>query len=135
MPRLSDTDLVVNGQFRNVKVAEVPITRATFFEKYRVEIEQMTISKNAFDFFKIIRAQKEGASNLFQPPPGKLTGNIRPVNADYEIVGLFWAASINRKDIYIHEADLPHPMAVDIITFPCTDVFRHSTTIKPDFWQ
>lgn len=134
-PRLSDNELVSGGEFNNVKVAEVPITRATFYEKYRVEIEQMTITQKAFDFFKIIRAQKDGASNLFQPPPGQLRGNINAVNADYQVIGLFWATSIKRKAIYITADDLPYRIARDTIVYPCTDIYANSTTIKPDYWD
>lgn len=134
-PHLSDNEAVSDGQFRNMKISEVPINRSTFFEKYRVEIEQMTISKNAFDFFKTIRTQKDGVSNLFQPPPGQLRGNIDAVNANYKIVGVFWAASINRNAIYITENDLPYRLPEDIKPYPCTDLFANSTTIKPDYWD
>jgi hypothetical protein len=133
-PRLSDTDLVEAGEFRNLTVAEVPVTRLTFFEKYQVAIEQMTLSKNAFDFFKVVRTQKDGASNLFQPPPGKLTGNIKPVNANYEIVGLFWGASVHRKAIYIPNTELPYKIPRDIIQVPCNTSYTNSSNVQPADW-
>ena len=135
IPRLSDSDLVEGGAFRNLKVGEVPITRATFFEKYLVQIEQMTISKNAFNFFNIIRAQKEGAASLFQPTPGVLKGNIKPVKSDYEIIGLFWASSSYKKSIFIHESDVPYLLPVDDIPYPCTQAYANSTTVKPQNWD
>lgn len=135
IPRLSDNDLVMDGQFRNVKVAEVAVTRRTFYEKYKVTIDQMTLSKNAFDYFKIIRTQKDGATNLFQPPPGKLTGNIKPVNSNYEIIGLFWAASYYRKSIYIPNNVLPYVIARDIIPIPCDTDYANSTATQPSDWQ
>ena len=134
-PRLSDNDLVEGGEFRNVKVGEVPISRATFFEKYKVTVDQMALSKNAFDFFKIIRTQKEGAANLFQPPPGKITGNIKPVNANYKIVGLFWATSINTKSIYIGASNVPYKLPVDVIPLPCNSAYSNATNIKPVDWD
>jgi len=134
-PRLSDTDIVTNGEFRNVKVGEIPITRASFYEKYKVEIEQMTISKTAFDFFRIMRVQKEGASNLFQPAQSELKGNIKPVNADYQIVGLFWGASITSNSTYITKDAIPYRLPVDSIAYPCTDAFKNSTTVKPADWN
>lgn len=134
IPRLSDTDLVEGGEFRNIKVGEVPITRATFYERYQVSVDQMTISKNAFDFFKIIRTQKEGASNLFQPPPGKVTGNIKPVNSDYQIIGLFWAASVKSKAIYITEDDVPYKLPTDVIPLPCNEAYSNSSNVKPADW-
>lgn len=133
-PKLSDDQLVEGGLFRNLKVGEVPISRRTFFEKYKVQVDQMTISRNAFDFLKVIRAQKDGASNLFQPPPGKIVGNIKAVNASYPIVGLFWGASINTESIYISRNELPYVLAQDVITYPCTN-YGNSTNIKPAEWD
>ena len=134
MPRLSDSELVEGGSFNNVKVAEVPITRQSFFEKYKVTIDQLTISRNAFEFFKLIRSQKEGATNLFQPSPGKIIGNIASVDSNYQVIGLFWAASVNRKSIYISETDVPYALPYDPITYPC-DRLGNSTTQKPVDWN
>jgi len=135
IPRLSDSELVSDGQFRNVKVGEVPITRATFIEKYRVAIEQLAITKNAFEFFKVIRNQKENTTNLFQPPPGRNVGNVtKSVDGDYDVVGLFWAASVRRDAIFITKDDVPYKLAVDSIPLPCT-YLANSSTSEPDFWK
>jgi hypothetical protein len=133
-PKLSDEALMEGGEVSDLKIAEVPINRVTFFEKYKVSVDQMNISANAFDFFKVIRTQKDGVSNLFQLPPGKITGNIRPINADYQIIGLFWAASVNRKSIYITKDDVPYKIAHDVIPFPCTS-YGNSTATKPADWD
>jgi hypothetical protein len=125
---------VSNGQFRNVKVGEAPITRMTFLEKYHVAIEQMTITKNAFEFLKIIRNQKANTANLFQPPPGRLVGNIKPVNASYNVVGLFSAASVTRDAIFISKDDLPYKLPRDTVPLPCT-AYPNSSTVKPGFWD
>jgi hypothetical protein len=134
-PRLSDSELVAEGQFRNVKVGEVPITRATFIEKYHVAIEQLAITKNAFEFFKIIRTQKENTTNLFQPPPGRNVGNIsKSENADYDVVGLFWAASVTRDAIFISKDEVPYKLPVDSLPLPCTN-YANASTAKPVYWD
>jgi len=135
-PQVTDTELVSDGQFRNVKVGEVPITRATFHDKYRVTVEQMTVSRDAFDFFKIIKNQKDGVSNLFQPPAGKLRGNVKQVNASYPIIGLFWAASIHSRDLFIHREDVPYGVApIDEIKQSCLGTYPNATTTKPANWD
>jgi hypothetical protein len=135
-PQLSDTQAVTAGQFRNVKVGEVPVNNSTFHDKYMVEVEQMAISKEAFDFFKLIRNQKLGASNLFQPPPGVLRGNVRVVNSSYEVVGLFWAASVYKKEVFVHKTDLPYPQPpIDQKTTSCFTAFRNASVIKPENWD
>jgi hypothetical protein len=111
----------------------VPITRATFIEKYYVRIEQLAITKSAFDFFKITRAQKENNTNLFQPPPGRHVGNMISDNS-YDVIGLFWAAGVTSDAIFIPREAVPYTPARDTIPFPCTN-YAHSTTTRPDFWD
>ena len=135
VPQLSDMQLVSGSQFKNVKVGEVPISNNTFYDKYMVEVEQMGISRQAFDFFKLIRAQKEGASSLFQPPSGEIRGNIRPVNNNDPVIGLFYAASLKKKTTFIQRSDVPYALTpLEYITYPCYDAFDNASTTKPEGW-
>ncbi len=135
VPQVSDGQFISGNQYRNVKVGEVPINSATFSDKYRVEVEQMSLSKNSFEFFRLIRAQKEGASSLFQPPFGEIKGNVSPVNSTAPVVGLFWATSVKTKYLFITPAEVPYLLTpIDIITDACT-VFSNSSTTQPAFWQ
>jgi hypothetical protein len=135
-PQLSDVQLVSGGEFKNVKVGEVPISNNTFLEKYMVEVEQMSLSRNAFEFFKLIRAQKEGASSLFQPPSGEIRGNITPVNNNDPVVGLFWATSLRKKTTFILPTDIPYLLTpFEYITYPCYNAFDNASTTKPENWE
>ena len=134
-PQLSDGQLVTNGRFNNIMVGTVPITSATFYDKYMVEIEQMSLSKKSFDFFKLIRAQKEGAASLFQPPSGEVKGNIKAITPSSPVVGIFWATSISSKSIFIKRSDVPFnlipiPERYD----PCTQ-YPYATTQQPTNWE
>ena len=134
-PTLSDEQLVVNHQFRNVKVGEVPVNSNTFTDKFIVEVEQMSLTQNSFTFFNLIRAQKQGASSLFQPPSGKIIGNIKTINSSSQVVGIFWATSVKSKFITINRSDVPYPITPpDFIRDACT-IFPNSATIQPSFWQ
>jgi len=134
-PTVSDGQLISNNRYSNVKVAEVPVNSATFSDKYMVQVEQMSLTKNAFEFFRLIRAQKNGASSLFQPPFGEIKGNVNPVNSTDPVVGLFWATSIKGKLIFTYRSDVPDQLTpMDINTGSCTS-FLNSSTAKPDLWQ
>src|SRR5258708_13442047 len=63
-----------------------------------------SLSKKSFEFFRLIRAQKEGASSLFQPPFGEIKGNVSPVNSTAPVVGLFWATSVDRKSTRLNSS-------------------------------
>ncbi len=134
MPTVSDGQLISNNQYQNVQVGEVPINGLTFTEKYLVEVEQMSLTKPAFDFFSLIRTMKLNASSLFQPPPGQIKGNITALNSTDSVVGLFWATSINRKYMYIQKSDVPYDVLSMEIPSPCT-WYANSSTTQPPFWN
>lgn len=135
MPTVSNGQLIVNGQFRNIKVGEVPINSTSFYEKFMITVEQMSLSKRAYDFFRLIRAQKESASSLFQPQSGEIKGNIKPLSNEDYVIGLFWATSIKSAHTFINRSEVPYKLTpTDIPPDACTD-FRNSTTVKPAFWE
>lgn len=135
-PQLSDMQLISGSKFKNVKVGEVPINNITFYEKYMVEVEQMSLSRNAFEFFKLIRTQKEGASSLFQPPAGEIKGNIKAVNSTAPVIGLFWASSVKKKSFFIYPSDIPYLITpIDFITLPCDKFYPNSSATKPAGWE
>ena len=134
VPQVSDGQFIKDNQFRNVKVGEVPINSFTFYDQYLVEVEQMSLSKTSFEFFRLIRAQKEGASSLFQPPSGQIKGNVSPVNSTEAVVGLFWATSVKAKHLFITRSDVPYLLTpMDTIPNACTG-FSNSSTDKPELW-
>ena len=134
VPQVSDGQFISDNQFRNVKVGEVPITSTTFQDRYLVEVEQMSLSKESFEFFWLIRAQKEGATSLFQPPSGQIKGNMRPINSAESVVGIFWATSTKRKSVFILRSDVPYLLTPpDFVADACTHI-ANSSTRKPDLW-
>jgi hypothetical protein len=135
LPQLSDEQLISDGRFKNVKVGEVPINVATFFDKYLIEVEQMSLSRKAFEFFKLIRAQKEGASSLFQPPSGEIKGNVRGVNNNESVIGLFWASSVRSKSLFIQRSEVPYLLpSIYFVPDACNNYYSNASTNKPALW-
>lgn len=135
-PQLSDNQLVINGNFRNIKVGEVAVNSSTFYDKYLLEVEQMSMTRTSFEFFRLARAQKENASNIFQSTFGEIPGNIKGINTNDPIAGTFWATSIKKKSRFIEKSDLPIPVApIEISTQPCYVRYQNASNIKPDGWD
>ena len=135
-PQLSDAQLVTDNGFRNVKIGEAPINTETFFEKYLIEVDQMSLTRKAFEFFSLVRAQKQGASSLFQPPSGEIRGNIRSLNSTDQIVGLFWATSIRSKSKFILRSEVPYNLTpITFVTEACDVQYRNASTSKPANWE
>lgn len=134
-PQISDNLLAKDGVLNNVKIGQVAVNSATFMVKYMVTVQQMSLSREAFDFFKLINIQKEQASNIFQPSSGELIGNIKALNAETRVVGLFWATAINEKIAFIQREDVPYGIPpFPVVEESCLLAFRNSTTDKPEAW-
>jgi hypothetical protein len=134
-PRLASDELLQGDQFRHVKVGVVPISPETFFEKYHVAITQMALTKSTFNYFKLLKAQKDGVTSLFQPISGKLRGNVARTDAEEEVLGMFYTAGMTTRTLFIEQSDLPvFPGFLEPILKDCRQL-RNSTTTKPDFWQ
>jgi hypothetical protein len=135
-PQLSDNQLLQNNEYRGIKVGEVPVNNATMAIKYMVSVEQMSMTRVAFEYFKLIRAQKENASNLFQSTFGEIIGNIKGVNTEQQIIGLFWATSIDKQLLFLDKNDVPYPLTpTQILPFRCYDAYDFASTEKPAEWR
>jgi hypothetical protein len=134
VPQAYDDQLISGNQFRNIKIGEVPINNITFSEGFMVEVEQMSLTKESFEFFHQIQTQKESASSLFQPPSGEIKGNVSPVNSSEPVIGLFWATSVNARHLFIPRSAVPYNLTpMDLVTDACTD-YDNSFTEKPPLW-
>jgi hypothetical protein len=134
MPSVADDKLVSGNRFRNINVGEVPINAFTFFDKYQVMIEQMSLSQQTYEFFKLIRAQKDAAASLFQPPPAEIKGNIHARDAGVSVAGIFWAASVSRRSVFIPKTAVPYLLPPPKFTDSCTKLVN-STNQEPGGWE
>lgn len=135
-PLLSDPNFVRNGQVNNQFMGFIEANVRTMHDKYIMEIQQLSVSQNIYDFWKKVKAQKNNASSLFQTPPPKTGGNITPETGNLpKIIGYFAASAIKTHSISVDKQDVPYVMnQMDTIKLTCTDAFRNSSTIKPIFW-
>jgi hypothetical protein len=113
-PKVSDNQISKNGKFVKVEMGYVPINYYTFFEKYRVEIRQMSLSRAAFDYWKVVQSQKEATNSLFQPVTGKVPTNLFETTKGSGVQGIFYAAAITKRQIYLdkttHKVDIRVPV-------------------------
>ncbi len=134
-PVVSDDRLVANGQFKNVKVGEVPINNVNFYDKFLVNVEQMSLTRTAYDFFRLIEVQRNSASSIFQPPSGEIVGNMIGEDEDDRVIGLFWASSIVKRYEFIQREDVPYLLTpTQVFPESCLLQFENSTTERPDEW-
>ncbi len=143
-PILND-NLFTDGSVRNLEVGFVSFNEWTFAGgKYMVKVEQMRMSLNSFNFWKIIRDQKEGLKSLFQPSFGKIPSNFSSENSDRSIVGVFSAISIKSKVRFLRSEDAPISVPAFSINPPsnncvlwisCVSLFPNSSVSPPPEWE
>jgi hypothetical protein len=78
-----------------------------FHDKYLIRIEQYSISREAFQFFSLLREQLSITGDIFDPPPAKIgTNMINLSNPEEDVLGYFWAADYKIDSIFIFRSDL-----------------------------
>lgn len=142
-PHVSDNQFVRDGDIKRIEVGYVPIEFFPFQQRYRVEVKQMSLSREAYDYWRIIQPQKEGAASLFQPPTGKTRTNVFAKYGNEEVQGLFYASSVKKRQIYLTNADVPVNLRVPrwdceddgTIAESCLLAFKNSSNKPPADWK
>lgn len=107
-PQLNDNDIQSNGEYKKIEVGYVPFEYWSFaHNKYMVRVDQMSLTRDAYEFWKIIKDQKEGISSLFQPSFGKVKSNIMSSNPNRPVAGFFYASSVKTAFHFLTGADAP----------------------------
>lgn len=163
-PKVSNNQINANNTFKGIEVGSIPVEFWPFWDKTQVKVEQLSLSKNAFTFWKTIQDQQEGATSLFQPAIGKVATNIIHKNGNDQVQGIFYASSVASKSIFLTVKDipldpsiLPQPPGLPpryiprpndppdyiaeyytepfVVRESCLNAFKHSTTVKPADWK
>jgi hypothetical protein len=129
----------------NVFADYIPLTYYNFMFKMHVQVDQLTVSRNAYLFYRAIASQQAARGSLFQPVTGKLPVQFEQVSGHpVPTEGIFFAASITSNSIFITRSDIPdlnliptietYPFANKKILGSCLD-FTNSTISKPPYWN
>lgn len=161
---VNDNYIISNAEFKKVDMGVIPVEFWYFWEKTMVTVQQLSLSKSAYAYWKTVKDQEEGAQSLFQPSIGKARSNIHLTTGEEEVQGYFFAASIAKKVFFLSYLDIPvGPVAIPeppalpprfipkpddpqslideyytepfVVRESCLLAFRHSTTEKPADWK
>ncbi len=88
-------------------IAFIPNFSEKFYTRYSINVQQIALSKEAYDFWDILRRNTELTGSLFDPQPSKMPTNIKCTNDPTRIaVGFVSVAQISEKRIFIMNSDL-----------------------------
>jgi len=75
--------------------------------RYSILVKQIGLSKDAYNFWNILKKNTELTGSLFDPQPSRMPTNIRCTNdANVKVVGYVSVAKISEKRIFIKNSDL-----------------------------
>jgi len=96
-------DDFINGNMVTDLAAFIEDDGKRFNDKYLLRIEQHTLTREAYQFFQLLKSQISIDGDLFDPPPATLRGNmINLSNPDENVIGYFRASDVNVDSIYLH---------------------------------
>ena len=117
-----------------VKIKDNSVARH-FRGKYHIKVKQLSLTKEAFNYWSLIGEQISSSGSIFEPPPVPIIGNIENIkNHEEPVFGYFGASAISTKCIFIPEIEAPFQL-YDTLIYP-DDCRRmgNSTEKKPSFW-
>jgi hypothetical protein len=135
-PLVSNPKFISNGKIDGYNVAFIESNRRTFYEKYYLEIEQLSVSSTIYNFWKNIKTQEGNSSNLFQTPPPKTGGNVESTSPNaIRIIGYFAASAVKKHSLLMERQDVPYDVGViDTLALDCRKAYKYSTSARPIFW-
>ncbi len=93
--------------------------------RYGILVKQYAITKEAYQYFEILKKNTEQQGSIFDPQPSQLKGNIHSVDDPEEpVIGFVTASSVTQKRLFIKNEELNnwkplHPTGVcTIINLP-----------------
>lgn len=137
VPLVADYGLTDNGEFKRQKAGRLPITWLAMNYGTQVEIQQLSLTEQSYNFWKMANIQKTAINSLFQPVNGKLVGNWVQTSGDPEpILGLFYASGITKKKIYLNLNDISDKSLVppaQLIPNECLSI-TNAKAVPPKNW-
>lgn len=111
-----------------------------------VKIEQFSLTKSTYEYYKTIKDLIENNGGLNAPLPAALIGNMyNPQNSNEYVLGRFTATSASTKSIFIDRTQVEEfpiekpirssqePPPDNVVEAPCEEN-RYSTLIQPEGW-
>ena len=100
------SDVYTNGQAQVAhKVASIPIYQ---LDPALVSIEQLSLSANAYRYYKLFADQVQNTGTLADSPPAPIAGNMKNLaDPNENVVGYFSAASVAVKNYKIIRKNAP----------------------------
>ena len=131
-------DRLIDGNDFELETILVPLDGFLFDQNFHIEIQQTSLTFEAYQFFQSIQAQTEAVGSIFDSTPAISRSNISNINDPNELVlGYFHASAVSSSSRFL---GTPSDIALrdEFVYYDdCRTIGNQrvkATTIKPDFW-
>jgi len=105
---LASTAKLTNDVLNKTPIERISPNNERLSKKYSILVNQQVLTKDAFDFWEILRKNTEQVGSIFDAQPSQLQGNIHSVsNPDEIVIGYISAGTVQHKRIFIDPAAIP----------------------------
>jgi hypothetical protein len=85
----------------------IPRTSEKLEQRYSILVRQYVLSKEAYEYFDLLKKNTESLGTIFSPQPSEVRGNIYSVNDPAEqVIGFVTASAVQEKRIFISANEL-----------------------------
>lgn len=105
---IKTTNVLSKDIVSEFKIISLPKRSERLFIRYSMLVKQYALTKEAYEFWDLLKKNTESLGGLFDPLPSQLTGNIQSLDTSQEaVVGYFSVSNVTEKRIFISYLDLP----------------------------
>jgi hypothetical protein len=111
------TDIVQQStaQLREDVVQQAPVAffssqSPRFESKYSINVKQFALTKEAYEYWQILKRNTQQLGSIFDAQPSQLVGNLHNLTKEDEpVIGYITAATMQEKRIFIRRAEVVNP--------------------------
>ncbi|MBO9658686.1 MAG: DUF4249 domain-containing protein [Chitinophagaceae bacterium] len=78
--------------------------------RYSLMLRQYSMSRDAYNFYELMKKNTESLGTIFDPQPSELRGNLKCINDENAIaIGFITASTVSSKRIFVQLSDWTYP--------------------------
>jgi hypothetical protein len=106
---IHSTNKLQDNVVKEFVVTSFSISTLKIKTKYSIEIEQQALTKQAYEYWELLKKTTENLGSLFDPQPSQVTGNIHCTSNPQEpTIGIFSIGTITKKRIFIQSNEIKY---------------------------
>lgn len=127
----TSTSADIPGNQIQKQIASIPITYDKVYNYYLLEIYQLSVSKEVYDYLDLLNQQITGQGSIFDPTPATIEGNISNSSNGEKALGMFYAAGVTTSQLNLNRSGISAQFTPTRFANDCRLV-NNSTDEAPD---